>query len=421
MRGLAYYWLLIAAAAACGQGQPPTPILSGFVTRVASGADFDVNATRILCGPDTQIASPNRDSYIPGCPEQPPVLGQEVNVYGHRRTKQNAIVAERLEFKPVSRGEISGSAVVDAVLQADASGQGTIEIRADGYRIAITPRTEVEFVAPLRTPADIMTNVWVDYDAKAGSHGVFEAHDAKFRQNLISRSQDGRRAKTEYDPATVPANAKQNGISATVSGPDPKQMAPWPDTAMQERVQTIGNKLVPAWEHNLADADPTRIRFRFEVTTGDGWRRVIALPSGVILVPHWIVERMQDDSQLAEVLADAIACVMEKQDFRMAGSNAAFGSGAGTEVAAFAVSPALGGTLTGISAVLRKDERQSGRVSVGLMHDAGYDISQAPMAWWLLESKKPKPVTRIAMPDRAAYLYQILGEVWESAGEATGP
>jgi hypothetical protein len=30
----------------------------------------------------------------------------------------------------------------------------------------------------------------------------------------------------------------------------------------------------------------------------------------------------------------------------------------------------------------RKEEHQSGRVSLWLMHDAGYDVDEAPVAWW---------------------------------------
>ncbi|MGH9562634.1 MAG: hypothetical protein ACRD3S_14375, partial [Terracidiphilus sp.] len=51
-------------------------------------------------------------------------------------------------------------------------------------------------------------------------------------------------------------------------------------------------------------------------------------------------------------------------------------------------------------------------VALCLMHDAGYDIGEAPKAWWLLNSKNPRPISRISLPHRAAYLYRILGETW---------
>lgn len=64
-------------------------------------------------------------------------------------------------------------------------------------------------------------------------------------------------------------------------------------------------------------------------------------------------------------------------------------------------------------------ERQVERVSLGLLHDAGYDIDQAPMAWRLLASKKSVPVSQISFPDRAAYLYRIHEEAWHNPAIST--
>jgi hypothetical protein len=246
-----------------------------------------------------------------------PSLGQFVNVYGHRKKKLNAIAADRLDIKPLPHDGISGFAVIDAVAPTRSSAQGTVQIRADGYPILITPQTAVAFEPPLHSPTDIMTNVWVDYDAKPGPGGVFVARSAKFYQNFITDREDAMRAKTDYDPSAVPATAKQNPIAIAVGAPDPKHIPPWPDQEMQDRLNAIGQKLIPAWQQRLAANDPSRINFRFQLTDGNRWPPVLTLPSGIILVPHQIVERMQNDSQLAEILADAIACALEKQNYRM--------------------------------------------------------------------------------------------------------
>lgn len=422
MRALVSLALLCLAVPAFSQqdGQP-TPALTGYVTRVASGSDFDVNGIHVLCGPDTRSELPAGDAYIAGCPQNPPVLGQMVDIYGHRKKKLNAIVADRLDIKPLAHGDISGFAVIDAVAATSAV-SGAIQIRADGYPILITPNTAVAFDAPLHSIADVMTNVWVEYDAKPGSGGVFVARSAKFSQNFVTDSEDNMRAKTEYDPSAVPLNAKQNPVAVAVgAGPDPKKIPPWPDQDMQDRLNTIGQKLIPAYELHLAAKDPSRIDFRFQLTDGKRWPAVLALPSGIILVPHEAVEHMQNDSQLAEILADSIACVLEKQTYRLRVASAAMTAGSVASWAQFV--PVIGGpaALVGVGSgtaqivAVRKEERQSGRVSLGLLHDAGYDITQAPVAWWLLNSRKPRPAAEIAMPDRAAYLYRTLGEVWRDA------
>jgi hypothetical protein len=118
------------------------------------------------------------------------------------------------------------------------------------------------------------------------------------------------------------------------------------------------------------------------------------------------------------MLADAIACALEKQTYRMRLASVAVTTGSVASWAEFV--PMIGGpaALAGIGSgttqhvVVRKEEHQSERVSLDLMHDAGYDVHEAPMAWWLLNSRKPKPAAAIAVPDRAGYLYRVLAETW---------
>jgi predicted Zn-dependent protease len=144
----------------------------------------------------------------------------------------------------------------------------------------------------------------------------------------------------------------------------------------------------------------------------------------VILIPHQVVERMENDDELVTVLADNIACALERQSFRvMPASHAAAAAWVGADVAEVFVpfaGPAIQAvTIGGAVAVVKRQREQSGRVSLGLLMDAGFDIRQAPLAWWRLETLKGKSVTALSMPDRAAYLYKILGENWRSGAEET--
>ena len=420
MRALTALLLLCLTAAAYSQEAQPAPILSAHVTRAASGSDFDVDGAHILCGPATQVEHPNENTYGLGCPDHPLSLGQSVNVYGHWKKKLNAIAADRLDVKPLPHDDISGFAVIDAVAPIDSSSPGSVQIRADGYPILITAHTAMTFSPPLQSRADIMTNVWVEYAAKPGPGGIFVARSAKFFQNYITNREDAMRTNTDYDPSAVPATAKLNPIAVSVTGPDPKRIPPWPNQEMQNRIDTIGQKLIPAYQLRLPASDPSRINFRFQLTDGKRWPYILTLPSGITLVPHQVVERMQNDSQLAAILADAIACALEKQTYRMRNADAAITAGNVASWASFVpvigLPIALASTGTGTTqlVIIRKEEHQSGRVSLGLLKDAGYDIDQAPVAWWLLASKKPLPLTKIPVPDRSIYLYRTLGEVWHN-------
>jgi hypothetical protein len=46
------------------------------------------------------------------------------------------------------------------------------------------------------------------------------------------------------------------------------------------------------------------------------------------------------------------------------------------------------------------------------MHDAGYDIYEAPRAWWLLFDFKSKGIDKTPLPFISEYLYKFLGETW---------
>jgi hypothetical protein len=64
---------------------------------------------------------------------------------------------------------------------------------------------------------------------------------------------------------------------------------------------------------------------------------------------------------------------------------------------------------------------QSGRVSLGLLHDAGYDINQAPIAWWMLATDSADKLPSTPLPHRAANLYKSLGTTWRNYSEDAIP
>lgn len=186
---------------------------------------------------------------------------------------------------------------------------------------------------------------------------------------------------------------------------------------MQSRIERIGNALVPAFQRNLSDSDPTKIHFRFQLVDQARWRDAYALPSGIILVPYQIVNRLANDSQIATILSDSIAIALEKQTLRAIPANHKMLAAqiAGTAGSIFV--PGLGvatdlATSSADAHLLTQEQQQSGRVSLCLLHDAGYDLTQAPLAWWLLASTKPTGIAPVSLPARTANLYLVLGTTW---------
>jgi len=390
------------------------PVLTGYVTRVASSSDFDINRFRIVCngkaGDDSQ---PPRDKTIPvaKCPGEAPHIGDTFAIhYRVRDTAMHSIYATRIDKqRSSSPGAVSGSAVIDAMPIEEAVGAKLTDltVRADGYRIRITAKTKIDWAPPLQSLADVKTGDWIKYKGKINAAGMLIATSVQIGPNAIRDDETRRRNKKEYDPSAIPANAKQNYLKDAVAGGfDPKRFPPFKDDVLQARIEKIGNSLVPAYQRALPASDPARIDFRFQLIDTKLFGNTFTLPNGIILVPHETAEKTENDSQLAAVLADGIAGVLERQEYRLDWKiKLAYASALTTPILP------LGGIGDNVAMEIQKRAmEQRIRVSLGLLQDAGYDISQAPMVWWLLATGKPDEASGTEVPERAAYLYRILAE-----------
>jgi len=360
------------------------------------------------------------------CPSSTPYVGENVAVdYTVRNASANTVYATRIRVpRPQSFGEISGSAIIDAASSEEGVRPSSLLIHADGYPIRITGKTKMQWIAPLQSLGDVKAGSWITYKGKLDTTGVLVAASASVGPDIVGTREESLRKKDEYDPSAVSARAKQNFLKDGVTGGcgwsmlmgcDPKNFPPYKDAAMQARIENIGNSLIPLHQRDLPGSDQAKINFRFQLIDTKLFRDVLVLPSGIILVPHQVVERLRNDSQLAAVLAEGIAGALEKQEYRTKRKvRAAFASAMATPLVPYA---ALG--FTAAREIEEKETEQRDRVSLALMCTAGYDIDQAPIAWWLLAPGKPQPLSETEMPERTDYLYRILGAVWRKSAVST--
>jgi len=275
----------------------------------------------------------------------------------------------------------------------------------------------------LKSLADVKAGDWIKYKGKLDAAGAAVATFLRIGPNTIGNGEEKMRSKNEYDPSAVPASAKQSFLKDGVTGGcrgtyvmgcDPTRFPQFNDDAMQARIEKIGSSLVPTFQRTLPDSDPAKIVFRFHVIDTKLIRGALALPNGIILIPHQTVERLQNDAQVAAVLADGIARALERQQYRNDGRvKAAYATMiASSFVPNGGLGVSTGGTVA--SDIETGEMQQRCRVSLALLHHAGFDIDQAPMAWWLLDPGKPKPLSEIDLPDQAAYFYFVLGEIWHN-------
>jgi len=398
--------------------ETPSPAIAGYVTGIASDTSFDVNGTHILCDGNTRFnTSADGKKQFTSTP-QAPYLGEPLDVYGPADRKTYTIRATEITRYSSQSYTLSGTAIIDGL--PDTSEKASPDerlFRADGYRILVTAKTQTTFNPPLTSLSGVGTNVWLKYTGKQRPDGTLIAETAVFTANAVPKGEDRLRTRSEYDTKAVDPDSKQGKVNKYFFGLNPKKIPPYENAAMQARVDRIGVSLIPAYQRNLPAADATKIDFRFQLIDQPKWHDALTLPNGIILVPRQVVERLQNDSQLATVLADNIACALEKQSFR--------GQPAAQEMTAAQLASDVGGIFvpglglaTGIvnnrvaASIYRHAVEQSGRVSLTLLRDAGYDIDEAPKAWWLLAPKKPKDMAETPLPERAAYLYATLGQTW---------
>jgi hypothetical protein len=417
MRSLTLVILLMSSLGFV-QAQETPPNLDGYVTSVTSKTDFAVDGIQVSCVAKTRYPTVNdeRGTEIPWT--QGPYIGQPLKVFGKKDHKTHTLIAKEIVLQYETYAAKTGSGMIDRLLSGEAAHQGQIVVRADGYPIVINGKTNINFTPPLKTLSDVTTNVWIEFKGRQEPSGLIVAAQAAFTQNAVGGAEGKLRGKNEYDPAQVDPKHKQGAVSKAMLGTKVKRIPPYNDPVMQARIDRIGASLVPDYQRALPATDPTKINFRFQLID-EPWSVTYDLPSGIVLVPIHMVDRMQNDAQVAAILADSIASGLEKRVYRdQPAMHAMEATGWATQAGGFFIPglglAGLGGNTIAYSTMERHDRERSGRVSLGLLHDANYDIYQAPLAWWTLASRKSKDLSDIAIPERAKYLFGILGTTWRT-------
>lgn len=402
------------------------PTIAGYVVRAGS-ASFRVVDREVTCKEGVTLTILES---APGRPktDHPAVrtcqlwtLGRQLKVWGKRDRHTGVIAAEQIAVDDEPLNAIAGFALVDRVLEPEAA--GTVTIRADGYRLRISPKTKLDTPSnAVRSLSNVQPNMWVSYTGKPQLDGAVAVTELLVTPNGVAEKEDKLREKTQFNAAAVKEDDRQSGTNKFFLGLNSKRIPAYDDPAMQARVTRIGMSLVPSYQRSLPPGDPTHIDFRFQLVDLKEIPDAIALPSGIIQVPYQIA-RVLNDSQLATVIATNIGTVLQKQSLRFLPTAKALSAANITGVAAGLFVPFVGlGTMIGTSmkenAVLKAAREQDQREAMGLLQDAGYDLNEAPVAWWLLHSNQKRPMPNGNMPPAAEYAYHLLGTVWRGTLEA---
>jgi hypothetical protein len=172
-----------------------------------------------------------------------------------------------------------------------------------------------------------------------------------------------------------------------------------PDQGVQDYVASIGQRLVPVYQAELADEDPRRIPFQFHVVQDDE-PNAFATPNGIVVVHSGLIELLENEAQLAAVMGHEIAHATHEHTWRQQNfhkkKRLAIGI-AGIFAAAYGLE-ALSDIADLVNAAIvnghqRALENQSDRVGLQYMISAGYDPRQAPAVWKVMAKESGDQVT----------------------------
>ncbi len=403
--------------------------IEGYISGIHPPMGFEVNGRRFYVTSDTAFGLMGSDSTSTTSPLRDALgVGVYVQVAGSDRGLTMPIKATTVLIHDEWNEKLSGIGVITRVVS-----RGPDEIfEADGYRIRITESTQLNFAGDLSSLAEVSTNTWLHFSGKRDKDGTLVATKAQFFPAKPTKF----KAAKNLEIATVktrPAGTKDEAMTSEGTG-TPATAADgaalqqdeelkighgrWhtlpADQPLQQRVHRIGMALVPAYQRDMADDNPSKIHFRFFAVDNNKWRGAVCLLDGAVLVPTQTVERLSNDDQLAAVVADGVACNLQRQTARTV---MAMRKDLGVDIAldiAGAFVPGLGfaamlapGSFTSKAEVSMEEERL--RIALALMCDAGFDPWQAPEAWRLLAPKKlPANLALLTYPDSSCYQLGIL-------------
>lgn len=412
---------MTAAASAQGDsplGEPPT--VEGAISAVSAGPSFDVNGKHVVTNAQTTFYKRMKTGDVNGIVMDATVagllvVGDNVQVVGKADRHTHEIVAEKVLLQPVY-DRVSGTAVVQSVVSTTPE----LVVEADGYPIEITNKTANRTEGALAGEKAPLVNQWINYAGRWDKDGNVVAEHVAYAEFAESKAVAKGLEKSE--PKIV---EPVGGGTAGEPGKDGSIIAPYlygkqhiasipAQPAVQARIAAIGERLIPASQKMLKDGDPQKIKFRFYVVDEKDTLQVVGSPDGVVIIPLQIVSTLQNDDQIAAVLSQGVAEAVE-----WLVPPAAVGNAGPTMLAVGMmpfVAPAAGIVLMSAGLYESKkgtypshlDPFKGARVGLSLMHDAGYDVRQAPVAEQILRygmaKYKDSPPTPVS-----AYMLKVIG------------
>lgn len=411
-------WVAVYAAVAAGIAsclssafaQTSPHIMTGYITAVHPPDGFDVFGKHVITTADTTYGPMGFEAPIKDGPMRNAVAeGAWVEVIGLLNRHSRILTAHSVLIREDAERKLDGLGVVVRVI----STAPEAVFAADGYRIRITPKTEVRYSKEMKSQADIRPGLWVLYEGKLDQEGLLAASKVRFLDTEHAKAKNN--APPPIGPPDPAVAELPDGKLLMELGADTTYTVT-ADKALQARIHRIGMSLVPAYQKQLPANDPSKIKFYF-YAIDDPMREVHWYPDGRILISAQVAARFRSDDQLAAVLADGIALSLLKQTPVVIQFNKTVLAEAAGMAALSAVPYGRWAQWGALDLLSDKYAAawyaRYSRVGLQLMAEAGYDQWQAPEAWRFVGPfKLPKDLDKLKYPAQSREDFEILHEIY---------
>ena len=383
----------------------------GFVTAINSPTNFEIDDYKITCdsGLPVKVEKAKSDPAASTFKPEDIRVGTELEITGDYNESTHELKAGSIEvflfdtvkidrvallekaptLEKSSSGTWRGDLSADANILVSEATLITFKQNAEEREAAKTAGTHKQESAPLTSLDEINLDTFVHYEGTAQPDGSVLASKVEFEHAELTKGEA--ELRKQWTP-----KVKEPDYAASRPGELRmfyKKYKILADRDAQKYVSDLGAILIPQHQKDLPAASPLKIPFQLYVVNNKV-ADLDSFESGTIVVNSGLFDVLENEAQLAFLLEQEIAQILEKQGWRDREYHKRqltalkVGQIAALPVAGlpYAFVPPTKSVLNGDD-YARSLQNQAERAGLQWTLASGFDIREAPKAWKALSLK----------------------------------
>jgi hypothetical protein len=409
--------------------------IHGYVTSVISLTSFEIEDYRITrdLSLNLELEKSETEQVADFKPEDIRV-GTELEINGQYDENIAELKAQSIKVILEEHRKVKRTALLEHAPQIARDGdnwRGTFF--ADGQRIAVNPETQAVIklnkserdldkkmrkdkkkepnnskgaetddaaITKLESLEQITPNTFMTYEGVRNDDGSISALRLEFMKNELEKGEAS--LWKQLSPKVKMSNfIKGKSGEVQIRGVGKFKLVP--NAEAQEYIANLGLSLIPVVQRKMSATEMEKIPFQFFLVQ-DKEPNAFATANGIVVVNDSMLETLENESQLAFVLAHEISHAVQEHYWRQLQYHH-------KKLAALQIGGAIAGAFGGWGSVAknianltvaavrngysRDLENQADRMGLEYMSSAGFDPREAPRAWKVMTSKYGDQATNL--------------------------